>query len=355
MGKNLPILKQASDRLQNWLRKIDGLDDIYDDLRPGKQELHVELLDSAKSLGVNSLMVASQLRAAFQGEIANEIQVGIESIEVTARLEKKSNLTLAILDQFTIRTNDGREVPLTNITRITEKSSWAKISRVDGQRTVSVYGEVDIKKANVEELINTAKNEIIPEIETKFPGVTVVADGQVKNTADTMVTMQRAMILGVIGVFLILSYQFRSWFEPLLVMAIIPFSMIGVVIGHMIMGFDLAMPSIMGFISLAGVVVNDSILLVEFVHLNASKGEKIIDAAIKASLTRVRPILLTSLTTIAGMLPLLFESSLQAQILQPLVISLVFGLTAATLMVLFLVPCLYAILDDFGFFVHRIT
>ncbi|MFT5519553.1 MAG: HAE1 family hydrophobic/amphiphilic exporter-1, partial [Enterobacterales bacterium] len=181
-----------------------------------------------------------------------------------------------------------------------------------------------------------------------YPDLSYSFEGEIKNAGTTQKSMMSSFIVGLLGVFILLSFQFKSYIEPLIVMVAIPLALIGVIWGHLFMGLQFTMPSMMGFVSLAGIVVNDSILLVEFVKKRVTEGLSVHDAAAKASFDRFRAVLLTSVTTIAGMTPLLFESSLQAQILIPLATSIVFGIATSTLLVLFVIPCLYAILEDFG-------
>jgi multidrug efflux pump subunit AcrB len=192
------------------------------------------------------------------------------------------------------------------------------------------------------------RQEFVPRIREEIPGVSFTIAGETENTRETQASMIRLFLVGVVGIFLILSFQFRSFLEPFVVMVTIPFAFIGVVWGHFLVGLDLSMPSMMGFVSLAGIVVNDSILLVTFLKMNRREGMTIGEAARQASRERFRAVMLTSLTTIAGLLPLLSEKSLQAQALIPLAASLVFGLLASTVLVLVVIPCLYTIFGDLG-------
>ena len=200
--------------------------------------------------------------------------------------------------------------------------------------------------ANVNEILGDTIARFLPELTSRFPGVEVGLEGEIAEQGKTQASMLRGFLLGLIGVFLLLSFQFRDYVEPVIVMLAIPFALIGVIWGHILLGFDLSMPSMLGFASLAGIVVNDSILLVIFIKLRAKEGLGIVDAARRASRDRFRAVLLTSLTTVAGLVPLLFEQSQQAQVLKPLIVSLAFGLMASTLLVLIVVPTLYAILAD---------
>jgi HAE1 family hydrophobic/amphiphilic exporter-1 len=201
--------------------------------------------------------------------------------------------------------------------------------------------------ANAADIISDTTKRFLPQLKRKFPGVIVNTQGQAKEMKASMGGMAKALLIGVFGVFCLLSFQFRSYKEPMVIMVTIPFAFIGVIWGHIIMGLDLSMPSIMGFVSLAGIVVNDSILLVSFVKLHTAAGKAVAEAGKMASRERFRAVMLTSVTTIAGLLPLLSEQSLQAQVLIPLACSIVFGLLMSTVLVLIVVPCLYTILADF--------
>ena len=347
-GEDLAALKRASMELQDWLRRYKGVHSILDDLRSGKPEIRISMKDGAKSLGVDARLIADQLRTAFFGTTVNEIQVGPETYEIDVRLDLNDRNDFADLDYFTITTPQGASVPLTTVANLKRDRGYARIKRINGQRTVTIQGDVDVRLANANEVITDTKKRFVPGFLKRHPGVRLTIEGQDKNAATTQKSMLTGFALGLIGVFLLLSFQFRSYVEPVVVMIVIPFSFIGTIFGHIVMGLDFTMPSLLGFVALAGVVVNDSILLVNFIKERHGAATTVAQAAPLAARARFRAILLTSLTTIAGLLPILSETSLQAQILVPLVTSLAFGLTASTLLVLFVVPSLYAILDDFG-------
>lgn len=224
----------------------------------------------------------------------------------------------------------------------------ARIARIDGVRTVTLRGDVDTHVANVNEILADTRSRFLPHLADRYPDVSVSLEGEAASQEETGRSMMRAFLLGLLGIFLLLSFQFRSYIEPIIVMLAIPLASIGVVWGHVALGLDLSMPSALGAAALAGIVVNDSILLVTFVKRNAAAGENVVEAARHASRQRFRAVLLTSLTTIAGLLPLLFEHSLQAQVLVPLVASLAFGLMASTVLVLIIVPASYALIHDLG-------
>ncbi|MCB2100660.1 MAG: efflux RND transporter permease subunit [Rhodobacterales bacterium] len=354
LGDDLDTLKAASRDLQDWLRSYKGVRDLTDDLRPGKPELSIHLRDGATALGLTAGDIASQLRSAFQGRKADEIQVGSESYEIDVRLAAFDRDTVSDLDYFTVTAPDGTQVPLDSVAVVDSDRGYARIQRIDGWRAVTIRGDVDTAVANTDLIIRDTRARFLPGLMQRYPGVRPDFEGETKEMGKSFASLGRNFILGLLGVFLILSFQFRSYVEPVVVMTAIPLGLIGVVGGHLALGLDLSMPSMVGMASLAGVVVNDSILLVRFIKLEAREGLTIAQAACQASRRRFRAILLTSLTTVAGLLPLLTETSLQAQVVIPLVTSLAFGLFAATVLLLFLVPAFYTILDDLGVAAHGV-
>jgi len=342
-GNDIKMLKQASYELQTWLKQYQGVIDVADDTRPGKNEIRLHLKESAGILGVNAAMVANQVRAAFQGITIDEFPVGSETFEVDLRLAKDDSKTLSNLRQFTITGPTGSQIPLPNIVNFEETRGWARINRVDRNRTVTIVGDVITEQANAQEILGIAANEIFMTLKDKYKGLDIEVKGASNNSAKTGKSIVKNILLGLIGLYLLLAIQFKSYLEPLTVMVVIPTAFIGVVLGHVALGLDLTMPSIIGMASLFGVVVNDSILLVVFMREQKEKGMDVVSAAKLSGRARFRPILLTSVTTVAGLLPLLTETSVQAQILIPMATSLAFGLTTATLIALFLVPSLYCI------------
>ena len=347
-GPDLDELKAASSELLAWLGGYRGVLDLADDLRPGKPEMRLRLREGALALGLSAAAVAGQLRSAFQGRNAAEVQLGPEDYEINVRLSGRDRDSVADLTQFTITLPGGDQVPLDAVATMESTRGYARVHRVDGRRAVTIRGDLNTDIANAGEVLADTRSRFLPELTARYPGVSVALEGQAEETAVSVASLQRNFLIGLAAVFLLLCFQFRSYVEPILVMAVIPAGLVGVIWGHFALGLDLSMPSMVGFASLAGVVVNNSIVLVAFIKLHRRGGESAADAARRAARQRFRAVLLTSLTTVAGILPLLTETSLQAQVLKPLVTSLAFGLAAATFQVLFLVPALYAILDDFG-------
>lgn len=347
-GDDLSELQTAAADLESWFNQFTGVFNVASDLRPGRPEIRLRLLDGATALGLDASTIAQQLRGAFQGQTADEIQVGPESFDIEVRLAYADYDSLDDFERFDFTLNDGTLVPLLSVVSIEHGSGWSRIARVDGQRVVTVRGDLDARVANTASIFREFNASKLAELNEAYPGIRVSLQGEMDETGTTMSSMQTAMAIGFLGVFVLLSFQFHSYIEPLIVMIAIPLSLIGVIWGHMAMGVELSMPSMMGFISLSGVVVNDSILLVLFIKNARTQGASAEEAATQSSRQRFRAILLTSLTTIAGLLPLLAERSLQAQILIPLAISIAFGMLASTVLVLVVIPCVYVILADFG-------
>jgi hydrophobic/amphiphilic exporter-1 (mainly G- bacteria), HAE1 family len=346
-GEDLGELKAASLALQDWLAGYTGVSDLMDNLRPGKIELHLTPLPGALALGVDATTIASQLRAALLGESLGEVRVGKEPYAIEVSLVASDRQGVADLEAMVIQT-EGGAIPLTHLVAISEQRGLARIQRIDGRRTITLQGYLDTELNNGRALLEDTRQKFLPELKKRYPSVEVSFGGEAKESAQTANSMLRMLALGLLGIFIILSFQFHSYREPLMVMAIIPLATIGVFWGHLLMGMNLSMPSMIGLVSLAGIAVNDSILLVAFIREGIAQGLPPLVAAAQASRARFRAVLLTSATTIVGLLPILAEPSLQAQVLKPLVASIAFGLLATTLLVLLLIPTLYAILHDLG-------
>ena len=348
-GDDLDTLARASHQLQTWLSGYPGVSNLMDDLRPGKPEFTLKLKPGAYGLGLTSQEIAFQLRAAYQGIEVLETAVELETYEVIVKLDDLSKDELVDFDNFPIiHPQTGKMIPLVNVADIIVSRDYSRIQRVNSQRAVTVYGDIDASINNTQAIFTEMETSFFKDFKQSYPDISVHLEGEIKEGPLTRGSMRKSMLMGLIGVFILLSLQFRSYAEPILVMANIPLAFIGVIFGHLIMGLDITMPSLLGFVSLAGIVVNDSILLVEFVKKHIREKMSPHEAAAQASKERFRAVALTSLTTMVGLTPLLFEQSPQAQILIPLATSIVFGILSSTLLVLFVVPCLYTVLEDLG-------
>ncbi|MEM9781628.1 MAG: efflux RND transporter permease subunit [Pseudomonadota bacterium] len=345
---DLATLQQASAALRAWLSRYAGTQNIADDLAPGRPERRVTLRDGAGTLDLDARAVADQLRAGFEGAKADVIEAEGETWRIELKLSGADRETLGDLEGFSIKTPAGARVPLEAVAEIKEGRGQAVLRRIDGRPTVTVTGDVDTAIGNADEIVRDTLARFLPELQARHPALVVRIKGASEAAEETTASMAVGLAIGVLLVFIVLSIQLRSYAEPMVVMAIIPFALIGAVAGHLAMGIEMSLPSMLGFASLAGIVVNDSILLVHVIKQKRAEGYSVAEAAPMAAEARFRAILMTSLTTVVGVAPLLFETSLQAQPLIPMVTSIAFGLTATTLLILLVVPAFYAVLDELG-------
>lgn len=348
-GEDLNELSKASWELQNWLRGYQGVTNLLDDLRPGKPQLTVQLKHGALASGVDARSLSSQLRAAYQGAKINDIYHGREAYEIVAKLDSHATEEIHNFDNLTVFSRTGEAIPLSSVATITEKRDFARIGHINHKRTITIVGDVDADIANTSEIIKATEKYFLTGLEKRYPAITFSLKGEVKSGTETKVSILTGFGLGALGVFLLLSLIFQNYREPAIVMLNIPLALIGAIWGHLIMGLDFTLPSMIGFVSLAGIVVNDSILLVVFVKNHVEQGAILHEAIQLAVRDRFRAIFLTSITTIAGMTPLLFETSTQALILVPLVTSIIFGMLTSTLLIMLVLPSVYGIMDDIGF------
>ncbi len=348
-GQNLQNLSSASWELQNWLRGYEGVANLLDDIRPGKPQYTVQLKHGALAAGIDSRSISSQLRSAYQGTKVSDIYKGREAYEIIAKLDSQSNEELGDFDNLRVFSRSGEPIPLRSVATITEKRDFARIAHINHERTITIFGDVDADIANTSEVIAATERDFLGGLQTRYPDITFSLKGEVESGNETKVSILTGFGLGALGVFLLLSLIFRNYREPAIVMLNIPLALIGAIWGHLIMGLDFTLPSMIGFVSLAGIVVNDSILLVVFVKHHVEEGMVVHDAAKQAVRDRFRAIFLTSITTVAGMTPLLFETSTQALILVPLVTSIVFGMLTSTMLILLVLPAVYGIMEDVGF------
>ncbi|WP_116132023.1 efflux RND transporter permease subunit [Tropicimonas sp. IMCC34043] len=348
-GPDLADLAVTAKEMRKFFRGFAGVREVTYDLQPGRTEYLIAIRPSAATaLGVSAQGIATALRAAFRGDTGLEVRDDLGSLDITARLTGADRATAADLAAIRVAGANGALVPLSAVAEIRQSRDYATIQRIDGQRTVSVQGSINPAIANSRELMAALRRDFLPGLADKRPDVRVVIVGEAKDTATTGSSLGRNMAIGLIGVYLILAFQFRSFLLPVVVIAAIPLSLIGVVWGHMALGLQISLPSLVGLATLAGVVVNGSILLVGFIKDRHAEGAELADAAREAVRDRFRAIVLTSLTTLVGLGPLLFEPSTQAQFLRPIVASLAFGLTSATILSLFVTPAMLLILNDFG-------
>ncbi|MBG6206970.1 multidrug efflux pump subunit AcrB [Labrenzia sp. EL_126] len=345
-GASLQDLKAAAEELQEELSAFPGTSAVEDDLPFGKPELLVELTPRGRALGFTVESAARQIRNAFEGNIARRFAEGDEEVAVRVKQVFGADGTAA-LRQLSVRTPAGEFVPLTEVVNLTDAQGFSVILRRDGGTVVSVVADVDSTITSNNQIIAELSAEFLPALTQKY-GLEYSFAGRAEEQSNAFSDLLTGVMMAVAGIYIILAAIFGSYSRPIVVMSIIPFGIVGAIVGHYLMGFNLTILSMIGLLGLAGILVNNSIILVARFEERLSLGEAIDTAAIGSSCDRLRAVLLTSMTTIGGLLPLMFETSLQAQFLLPMAITIVFGLATATALVLVLVPALVMIGDDIG-------
>ena len=344
-GTDLGQLEAMAGEVRARLADYPGVFDVSDTLQSGKQEIRLSLRPEAELLGLNPSALARQVRQAFFGEEAQRLQRGRDDVRVMVRYPERERRSLARLESMPVRTPSGEDVPLSEIATATLGRGYSVIERVDRQRVVEVHADVNKESANVEAI----KRDLVAWIETlrtRYPDVRSSLEGEAREQRESFSSLAVGLGFVLFVVYALLAIPFRSYLQPLIVMSAIPFGVVGAILGHAILGMPLSIMSLMGMLALIGVVVNDSLVLVDYVNRRRRTGERAIDAARLAGVARFRAVVLTSLTTFAGLMPLIFERSTQAQFLIPMAVSLGFGILFATTVTLILVPIQYLVLED---------
>jgi multidrug efflux pump subunit AcrB len=345
--EDFDVLERASEKIKEALNQYPGVGDIADTYTKGNRELKIRLKPEARTLGITEEDLGRQLRGAFYGSEALRLQRERNEVKVMVRYPEKDRKSLWDLESMHIRTRDGGEVPLKTAAYVTEGKGFSEINRTDRKRVVNVTATVDSGQANADEIIKNLKMTVLADLVANYPGLTYDLEGEAKESRESFGSMKINFIMALLVIYALLAIPFRSYSQPLLIMAAIPFGMVGAIMGHFIMGFNLSILSMFGMVALAGVVVNDSLLLIDYANYRRREGTGLFEALIQACRRRFRPILLTSLTTFFGLTPMILETSVQAQFLIPMAISLAFGVLFATGITLLFIPSLYYILEDF--------
>jgi multidrug efflux pump subunit AcrB len=339
-------LQVAAESLKAKLTGYPGVIDITDSFRAGKEEIKLSILPSAEVLGLTLEDLARQVRQAFYGEEAQRIQREREDVRVMVRYPRSQRRSLGDLENMRIRAPDGTEVPFYTVARAEMGRGYASIRRSDRQRVISVTADIDRSRANANEVMADLRANFLPQLLADHPGLSFYLGGEQREQRKVVLGLFWGYLFVLILIYSLLAIPLRSYAQPLIIMAVIPFGLVGAVGGHLIMGKTLSMMSVFGVVALSGVVVNSSLVLVYYVNGRRAGGASVVEAVRDAGAARFRPIVLTSLTTFAGLTPLLLERSVSAQFLIPMAISLAFGVVFATVIALFLVPSLYFVLDD---------
>ena len=339
-------LREAAEKLKEKIKDYPGVYDVADSFREGKQEIKLDITPVAESLGLTLSDVGRQVRQAFYGEEVQRIQRGRDEIRVMVRYPVEERRSLANLENKRIRTAGGIAVPFSAAARATLGRGYSFIERTDRRRTLNITAEVDETKANANEILADITKNILPTLLANYPTVSYSLEGEQRDQREALASLRSGFLLALLVIYALLAIPFRSYGQPLLVMGVIPFGIVGAIWGHIVMGISLTILSFFGIVALTGVVVNDSLVMVDFINRFREKGENIQTAIREAGMVRFRPIILTSITTFAGLSPLLLERSLQARFLIPMAVSLAFGVLFATFITLLLVPVSYQILED---------
>ncbi len=345
---SIQFLEQATEECKAFLATQKGVFDIEDDSRLGKWEMSIRLNEQGQALGLNEANLAETIRAIYFGEEVMRVQRGRHEVKLMVRYPRNDRADMESFENIKIRDDQGQERPLTEVSEITFSRQLAEINRLNQRRSITVSADVDVEVARAPQIIAEMQKTFMPELIAKYKknyGATISVDweGEQAQTIESITSMFVGFGIAMVAMFVLLTFEFRSYFQPVIIMSIIPFGWIGAIFGHMLLGLDITLFSFFGLVALTGVIVNDSIVLVDFINLQVRDGVPLYDALLCSGKRRFRPIFLTSLTTIAGLFPIIFETSAQAQVLIPMAVSLIFGLFAGTMLILIMVPVFYQI------------
>lgn len=343
--RDIDVLDKAGELLASRLLQFDYVSDVNDGFAPGKEQLDFTLKEEGRSLGLTSQGVARQVRHAFYGAEAIRQQRGRNEVKTMVRLPESQRVREYDIEQLFIRTPSGRDIPLMQIADVSRGRAYAEISRRDARRTINVTAEVE-PRSEASRILNSVKEEILPELMRDYPGLTVSFEGRQADFRESLGSLLSSFIVAMVVIYVMLAIPLHSYVQPIIIIMAIPFGIIGAVFGHMLMGYSLSIISLMGIVALSGVMVNDSLVMLDYANRQRLNGSSPLAAISAAGIRRFRPILLTTLTTFGGLAPMIFETSRQARFMIPMAISLGYGILFATMLILIIVPCLYLIVDD---------
>lgn len=346
VGSNSDELELATAALEKELAEYEGVFDIRNSFSRGNQEIQLKIKPEAEVLGLTLSDLGRQVRQAFYGEEAQRIQRGRDELKVMVRYPKNERSSVTDLENMWIRTPTGKEVPFYQVADVDIGTGFSSIIRINQKRSTTISAEIDPNKVESSKVLNDINLKVIPKVLKQFPSVSYGIEGSGKDAQDLVKQFIAAVLAALILIYCLIAIPTRSYGQPIIIMSVIPFGVIGAIVGHFLLAKSLSMMSWFGIIALTGVVVNDSLVMVDFINRARQEGIRLMDAVIQSGTKRFRPILLTSLTTFFGVLPIYFETSLQAQFIIPMAISIGFGIIFATVITLFLIPCFYLILED---------
>ncbi|MGD8440868.1 MAG: efflux RND transporter permease subunit [Holophagae bacterium] len=344
--RDLDTLLAAVDRLETIIAEYPGTKDVADSFLAGKKELKLALTPEGRAAGLTLSDLARQVRAGFYGREVQRIQRGRDDIRVMVRYPEDERQSLGDIEEMRIRLPDGSEVPFTTVASVEEGRGYAVINRTDRRRVVTVTADVEESVANANDISADLRKNVLPKLAAGFPGLSFDFEGEQREQRESLDSMKLNFLVAQLAIFALLAIPFRSYSQPLVIMSAIPFGLVGAVVGHIVMGLNLTMLSMFGMVALTGVVVNDSLILIDLINRQRSEGVPVDRAIRDAGERRFRPIILTTATTFLGLTPMIFETSMQARFLVPMAVSLGYGIVFATAITLILVPTLYRILED---------
>ena len=343
-GSDVEELRSVAEAVKVELVRYPGVYDVADSFRAGKQEVELAILPSAEALGLSLTDLARQVRQAFYGDEVQRVQRGREEVRVMVRYPEAERRSLGDLSNLRIRTPEGDEVPFSAVAEARLQRGFATIHRADRQRVVDVTASVDITVGNANEILADIRAQKLPALLLEHPRVSYALEGAQREQADVLFGILRGFGIALLTIYALLAVPLRSYLQPLLIMSAIPFGLVGALVGHLVLGIQLSMLSLFGMVALSGVVVNSSLVLVDFINRRREEGASVQEAVVAGASARFRPVFLTALTTFSGLTPIMLERSAQAQFIIPMAISLAFGVLFATFITLFLLPCTYTIL-----------
>ena len=346
---NIDELKLASAELADKIKEFNGVSDIRNSMKEGKDEVQLSLKPRGRNLGLTQRDLANQVRQAFYGEEIQRLQREIDEVKVMLKYPLSERETMATLDNMRIRLKDGTAIPITSVANVSIGKASDVIIRIDRKRSSTITGDADLRVADPNAIMSELKQAggFVDNLINKYPSVNTASDGIAKEMGELGLAMAKGFMVAMLFIYMLMAIPLKSYTQPLIIMMVIPFGVTGAIFGHWITGYTMSMISIFGVIALGGVVVNDSLVMVDFINKFKAAGHSTIEAAMAAGKRRFRAILLTSLTTFFGLVPMLLEKSLQAQVIIPMAISLAFGILFATVITLILIPVWYVILDKF--------
>jgi multidrug efflux pump subunit AcrB len=345
-GTNYERLEEAAAELAAELENFTGVFDITNSAAAGGNEIKLKIKPGAEALGLTMSSLGRQVRQAFYGEEAQRIQRGKDELKVMVRYPIEERKSVADLENMRIRTPSGEEVPFASVAEVSFGKGYSTITRLDRERTITVSANVDLQSVEPQEIIRSISTEFMPELLSRHPGVNFGLEGASQEQTEFLMDLGIAFIAALFLIYALIAIPLHSYSQPLIIMSVIPFGLIGAVLGHVMMGMAISMFSMFGLIALAGVVVNDSLILVDFINKARLEGVPMRDAVLQSGTARFRAIVLTSFTTAVGLMPILFETSSQAQFVIPTAVSISFGIVFATIITLFLIPSLYMLQED---------